>query len=104
MLTNERKQMSKTTMRKRIALTATTALFAGMLTVVSTPVASANHPAAGSDNQTLTATTIGVPNSYLMVATRSNTGATGTVTATTTRRCPTVIWEPDGTYASNCPP
>ena len=33
--------MSKSTLRKRIALTATTALFAGMLTVVSTPVASA---------------------------------------------------------------
>ena len=41
-LTNERKQMSKTTLRKRIALTATTALFAGMLSVASTPVASAN--------------------------------------------------------------
>jgi hypothetical protein len=55
-----------------------------MLTVASAPVASASHPAVGSDNQSLTATTVGVPNSYLMVATRSNTGATGTVTATTT--------------------
>ena len=33
--------MSKTTLRKRIALTATTALFAGMLSVASAPVASA---------------------------------------------------------------
>jgi hypothetical protein len=40
-LTNERKKMSKSTLRKRIALTATTALFAGLLSVVSTPVASA---------------------------------------------------------------
>jgi len=74
--------MSKTTLRKRIALTATTALFAGMLTVASAPVASANHPAVGSNNQALTSTTIGVPNSYLFVATRSNSGLVGTVTAT----------------------
>jgi len=40
-LTNERKKMSKSTLRKRIALTATTALFAGMLSVASAPVASA---------------------------------------------------------------
>ena len=46
-LTNERKIMSKSTIRKRIALTATTALFAGMLTVTSVPVASATHPNAG---------------------------------------------------------
>ena len=50
-LTNERKQMSKTTLSKRISLTAITALFAGMLTVVSTPVASAtvtsSHANAG---------------------------------------------------------
>jgi hypothetical protein len=39
--------MSKSTIRKRIALTATTALFAGMLTVTSVPVASATHPNAG---------------------------------------------------------
>jgi len=39
--------MSKATIRKRIALTATTALFAGMLTVTSVPVASATHPNAG---------------------------------------------------------
>ena len=43
--------MSKTTLRKRIAITATSALVAGVLSaVVSAPVASANHPAAGSTN------------------------------------------------------
>ena len=41
--------MSKTTLRKRIALTATTALFAGMLSVASAPVASA-HSAVGGTN------------------------------------------------------
>ena len=47
-LTNERKQMSKTTIRKRIALTATSALFAGMLSVIAVPTASATvHKAAG---------------------------------------------------------
>jgi len=39
-LTNERKQMSKTTLRKRIALTAVTAIGAGLLSVV--PVSTAN--------------------------------------------------------------
>ena len=47
--------MSKTTLRKRIALAATTALFAGMLSVASAPVASA-HAAAGVLN---TLTTVG---------------------------------------------
>ena len=47
--------MSKTTLRKRIALTATTALFAGMLSVASSPVASA-HSAVGGTN---TLTTVG---------------------------------------------
>ena len=41
-LTNERKKMSKTTIRKRIAVVAATALTAGILSVVSTPVANAN--------------------------------------------------------------
>ena len=38
--------MSKTTLRKRIALTATTALFAGMLSVVATPSANAGLSAS----------------------------------------------------------
>ena len=41
-LTNERKQMSKMTLRKRISLVAVTALTAGVLSVVTAPVASAN--------------------------------------------------------------
>jgi hypothetical protein len=40
-LTNERKQMSKTTLRKRISLVAVTALTAGVLSVVATPAANA---------------------------------------------------------------
>jgi len=76
--------MSKTTLRKRIALTATTALFAGMLTVASAPVASANHPAVGADNVALSATTITTANSNMFVATRSNSGTSGTVTTTST--------------------
>ena len=62
-LTNERKQMSKTTLRKRIALTATTALFAGMLSVVAIPSASAA-------NLTIAAQ---VENAHLLVATDNST-------------------------------
>jgi len=74
-LTNERKQMSKMTMRKRISLTATTALFAGMLTVVSTPVASAqtSHTNAGG---TQMVSTNGVVNGSMMTAVTSATGLT----------------------------
>ncbi len=72
-LTNERKQMSKTTLRKRIALTATTALFAGMLSVVATPSASA---AAGDTNLFLSS---GVAGSGLYVATTNSTTGAGIV-------------------------
>ena len=41
-LTNERKQMSKTTMRKRISLVAVSALTAGVLSAVVAPAANAN--------------------------------------------------------------
>ena len=69
-LTNERKQMSKSTLRKRIALTATTALFAGMLSFVATPSATA---AVGDANLTIST---GVAGSGLYVATlTSTTGA-----------------------------
>ena len=71
--------MSKTTLRKRIALTATTALFAGMLTVASAPVATA-HNAAGADNIGSIAT-VGTTNGSLFVATQGTTGTVGTVTA-----------------------
>ena len=76
--------MSKTTLRKRIALTATTALFAGMLTVASAPVASANHPAAGANNQVLSTAQPTAANASMFVATRSNSGTSGTVTTTST--------------------
>lgn len=61
--------MSKTTLRKRIALTATSALFAGMLSIVATPVATA---AAGDANLDAS---VGTINGSLMVATMEATGA-----------------------------
>jgi hypothetical protein len=61
--------MSKTTLRKRIALTATSALFAGMLSIVATPVATA---AAGDANLDAS---VGTVNGSLMVATMEATGA-----------------------------
>ena len=68
--------MSKSTLRKRIALTATTALFAGMLSFVATPSATA---AAGDNNL---ATTTGVVDTGLYVATQnSTTGASIVATA-----------------------
>ena len=71
-LTNERKKMSKTTLRKRISLVAVTALTAGVLSVVAAPAASANNP-AGTQNA---AATGGVTDNSLYVATNSNyTGA-----------------------------
>ena len=67
--------MSKSTLRKRIALTAVTALFAGMLSVASAPVASANVNAG-------TTTVVfpnGTPNGSLFVATTANTGGAAVV-------------------------
>ena len=67
--------MSKTTLRKRIAITATTALFAGMLTVASAPVASAHNVAGGAN----IVATLGQVNASLFVATLANTtGAAAT--------------------------
>jgi len=65
--------MLKTTLRKRIALTAVSALFAGVLTVASAPVASASHPAPGTANREL-GTGLQASNGSLMVATTTNTG------------------------------
>ena len=64
--------MSKTTLRKRIALTATSALFAGMLSIVATPVATA---AVGDANF---AANVGTINGSLIVATQDSSaiGAT----------------------------
>jgi hypothetical protein len=65
-------------MRKRISLTATTALFAGMLTVVSTPVASAqtSHTNAGG---TQMVSTNGVVNGSMMTAVTAATGLTASL-------------------------
>jgi len=80
--------MSKTTLRKRIALTATTALFAGMLSVASSPVASA-HSAVGGTN---TLTTVGGIAGYATgssgalftaIATNRTAAAVASVTAAT---------------------
>ncbi len=57
--------MSKTTIRKRIALTATTALFAGMLTVATAPVATAHNAVDGNN---VNAATTGTVNASLFVA------------------------------------
>jgi len=71
--------MSKSTLRKRIALTATTALFAGMLSFVATPSASA---AAGDTNLKFAS---GVAGSGLYLATEnSTTGASIVDSATLT--------------------
>ena len=69
--------MSKSTLRKRIALTATTALFAGMLSFVATPSATA---AAGDTNL---ATTSGVVSTGLYVATQTSTTGAGIVSSAT---------------------
>ena len=68
--------MSKTTLRKRIALTATTALFAGMLSVATAPVSQAAvHVAVGQANPVLT----GSGDLDLFVATATNTGGSAVV-------------------------
>jgi len=72
--------MSTKTLRRRIALVAVSSLVSGVLTFAAAPIASANHPAAGSANAS---TTIGTPNGSLFVGTRTNTGATATVCGAT---------------------
>jgi hypothetical protein len=78
-MTNERKKMSKTTLRKRIAVIAVSALTAGVMSAVTSSVASATHPNAGSNNIVADRGTI---NGSLFVATRSNTTGSATVTTT----------------------
>ena len=72
--------MSKTTLRKRIALTATTALFAGMLSVASAPVASAHAPVGTTNSETSVGQIAGLPAGSvaagsLFTATTTNTGS-----------------------------
>ena len=68
--------MSKTTIRKRIALTAVSALFAGMLSVASAPVASAHNAVGGSN---VDAATTGTMNNSLFVAVAASSTTTGAV-------------------------
>ena len=71
--------MSKTTIRKRVALTAITALFSGVLTVASVPVASADvHVGAGQANPVV-ATTDGQDTLYV-ATTPNSTGAAALAT------------------------
>ena len=75
-LTNERKKMSKTTLRKRIALVAVSAITAGLLSVVSAPVASAarqtSHTNAGGT--TNDATLSGTLNGSMFTSVVASTG------------------------------
>ena len=70
--------MSKSTLSKRISLTAITALFAGMLTVVSTPVASAQTSHTNAGGARMVATN-GVVNASMMTATVESTASTAAV-------------------------
>ena len=85
-LTNERKKMSIKTLRKHIAVTATTALLVGVLSAMNTSVANAatstTHPNAGTAQSTeysgsivTNATTTG----SMMVATGSNSTTSASV-------------------------
>jgi hypothetical protein len=69
--------MSKTTIRKRIALTATTALFAGLISFVSTPVANA---AVGDTNLSLAQ---GAADTGLFVAQQNSTTGVSVVSSAT---------------------
>jgi len=73
-LTNERKKMSKTAIKKRLALITSTALFAGVLSVASTSTASANlnNGVVGSGENAIVTTAAG--NTTLYVAEEANTG------------------------------
>jgi len=76
--------MSKTTLRKRIAVTATSALLAGVLSVISTPVAQATtHTNAGTTSpETYQGLTAGAAAGSLMVATGSNSTTSASVATT----------------------
>jgi len=68
--------MSKSTLRKRISLVAITALTAGVLSVATSPVASATHLPVGATN---TDAAIGTPNASMMTASINSGQPTGTV-------------------------
>ena len=76
-LTNERKQMSKTTLRKRIAITVVTALTTGVLSAVATaPVANAHNTIISTGASAVNTTPTGTLQGSMFVATKlSTTGA-----------------------------
>jgi hypothetical protein len=78
--------MSIKTIRKRIAVTASTALLAGALSVIAVPSAQANHPNAGTANLTnYSGNVANAPSGTagsLFVATTSNTGTSAAVATT----------------------
>jgi len=73
--------MSKTTLRKKVALIASSAVFASMLTVASAPVASANLAVGGTANAEAVAA---AADAALYVATKANTTGTYAMAATAT--------------------
>jgi hypothetical protein len=75
--------MSKTTIRKRVALIASAALFAGMLSVASAPVASANVAVGGSANAEIALNSDSV-DAALYVATKANTTGAHLIASTST--------------------
>jgi hypothetical protein len=78
-LTNERKKMSKTTLRKRISLTVVTALTAGVLTsVAGTSVANA-HGGSPSTSATNVRASTGTPNASLFVAESNSTSGAAVI-------------------------
>jgi len=85
-LTNERKQMSKTTLRKRIALTTVMALTTGVLTSVATsPVANAHSGIVGTASPSTNAViTTGTQNASLFVAQLNSTSGAPVIGAVTT--------------------
>ena len=66
--------MSKTTLRKKVAVIAASALTAGVLSFVATPAANATHPLVGTANGDPAA--LSTTNNHLFVATTTNIGST----------------------------
>jgi len=73
--------MSKATLRKKVALIASSAVFASMLTVASAPVASANLAVGGTANAEAVAA---ATDAALYVATKANTSGSYAMAATAT--------------------
>ena len=89
-LTNERKQMSTKTLRKRISLVAVTALTAGVLSVVAVPSANAANIAAQN-------TIMITAGAGLKVGTGSNTTGAAIVAASTAARSLGLLYKDETT-------